>query len=441
MSIDAEMMSESFNGWERWCKRLTADTPPSGDEAMEFCLFARQWLPSLLMRAAIRPSLVPVTPVRHVAGDQTKAPPGLQDIAELLRDRAEALSAERPDMARLMWQGAKTLDALIDAIVQKSQQGEEQPLLNTLARTLPTMAEGRTRDDVRAPQRVSPGPDEEKVYLRQKVDSLVGALTEQAELHGGLAERVKLAETRAKAAEAEAKRLHKTLSSLKINPAVEPSAEVLASLRDALSLLKDERKKRDKSEERERTLRNALEEARVEQAARAAPTLQLEALAQLPRSAVPQLPGATPAQPALRSSAPVTYPEAEMLPASPPLPTVPLRPAASGEPVKPPAPATRRVVREAPEPSVPSHSPRPMRSSEQMVAAYRAERTADRPQTGAARIDVGSRGQAVSVAPAARPSGSQVGSQVGSHAAPLQAPRTAVRDNGTRIRFITSDDT
>ncbi|PXW51866.1 hypothetical protein C7450_11821 [Chelatococcus asaccharovorans] len=434
MSIDSEMMSESFNGWERWCKRLTADTPPSVDEATEFCLFARQWLPSLLMRAAIRPGLVPVSPVRHGASDQTKAPPGLQDIAELLRDRAEALSAERPDVARLMWQGAKTLDALIDAIVQKGQQGEEQPLLQTLARALPARTGDRSRDELQTHHPLSQGPDEEKVYLRQKVDSLIGALTEQAALHGGLAERVKLAETRAKAAEAEAKRLHKTLASLKINPTAEPSAEVVASLRDALSLLKDERKKRDKSEERERTLRNALEEARIEQATRAAPALQLEALAQLPRSAVPQLPGGTPVQPALRSSAPVSYPEADRLPASPPLPTV------SSDPVKPPAAATRRVVREAPEPSAPGHSPRPMRSSEQMVAAYRAERTTDRPQTGAARIDVVSRAPAVPAAPAPRPPTSHATSHAVSHAAPSQASRTPVRDNGTRIRFITSED-
>ncbi|CAH1661152.1 conserved hypothetical protein [Hyphomicrobiales bacterium] len=456
MSIDAEMMSESFNGWERWCKRLTADTPPTIDEAMEFCLFARQWLPTLLMRAAIRPSLVPVSPPRHGAGEPAKAAPGLQDIAELLRDRAEALSAERPDMARLMWQGAKTLDALIHAIVQKSQSGEEQPLLHTLARSLPVVAESFAHE-ARAPQRGPEGPDEEKLYLRQKVDSLVGALTEQAALQGGLAEKAKLAETRAKAAEAEVKRLHKTLSALQLNPTVEPSAEIVASLRDALGLLKDERKKRDKGEERERALRDALEEARVAQAARTPPALHLEALAQLPRSAVAQLPAPPPAQPApaLRSSAPVSYPEtdarpvvfspapqpapADQRPTSRPLPPAPQRPAASSEPVSTPHAPARRVVREAPEAAAPGQ--RAIRSSDQLVAAYRAQRAANRAAQSPASIGLDVQEEPrVPPAPAPHTSASPPQRSASPSPTAQPAPRSPINDNGTRIQFITSDD-
>ncbi|MBS7696473.1 MULTISPECIES: hypothetical protein [unclassified Chelatococcus] len=451
------MMSESFNGWERWCKRLTADTPPTIDEAMEFCLFARQWLPTLLMRAAIRPSLVPTSPQRHGSSEPMKAAPGLQDIAELLRDRAEALSAERPDMARLMWQGAKTLDALIHAIVQKAPAGEDQPLLHTLARSLPVVAESFARDDGRASLRVQEGPDEEKVYLRQKVDSLVSTLTEQAALHGGLAEKAKLAETRAKAAEAEVKRLHKTLASLQLSPTAEPSGEIVASLRDALGLLKDERKKRDKGEERERALRDALEEARIAQAARATPALHLEALAQLPRSAVAHLPAPAPAQPAptLRSSAPISYPEtetrpvvfsaprqptpAEPRPASPPLPAITPRSAASIEPSNEPSAPARRIVREAPEPAAPGQ--RAMRSSDQLVAAYRAQRAANRPAPPSATSVDAPNGKKVPAAPT--PHASAAPLQRSPMPAPAPAPseaRPPINDNGTRIQFITSDD-
>lgn len=480
--MNADAMTESFNGWERWCRRLTADTALSVDEARDFCVFARQWLPSLLMRAALRPGLVPVSPVRDVPPGQAgttgldRATPGLHDIAELLRDRARTVATDRPDMARLMWQGAQTLDALLDAIAQRARQGDEQPLLGSLARSLPVMAETLATDQRPAARAPQPGADEEKSYLRQKVDSLVGALTEQAGLHGVLTERVKTAEARAKAAEAEAKRLHKTLASLQINPTVEPSGEIVAAMRDALGLLRDERKRRDKGEERERALREELQEARIEQASRPAAPLQLEALTQLPRNEALPLPFPQPAtpqlapplpdapqqrqapqhqvpqrqapQPALRSSAPMSYREPEAGPrpvTSPTYPAPAYSPAGDASEVNrgyappaarltpppadapPPKPPAQRLIRPAPDAGL---GQRPIRSSDQAVAAYRAHRAGGRPQAVPATIAGGNGGPGVQPPPQpARP--------------PQPAPtpsRAPARDNGARIQFITSDD-